>query len=136
MDIMMSGAKLPFDPDIILIIVSGRDERREKQIMAEKNTPLTEAFFYILLALRKPNHGYGIIREVEKLTGGRVLLGAGTLYGALQTLQKREWISVSSVEAESRKKKEYIITDLGREAFRAERRRLVELLKNARFMEE
>ena len=36
----------------------------------EKQTPLTEALFYILLSLRKPNHGYGIIQEVEGLTGG------------------------------------------------------------------
>lgn len=45
----------------------------------EKQTPLTEALFYILLSLRKPNHGYGIIQEVEGLTGGRVVLGPGTL---------------------------------------------------------
>ena len=50
--------------------------------MSEKETPLTEAFFYILLALRLPNHGYGVIQEVEELTKGRVVLGAGTLYGA------------------------------------------------------
>ena len=57
--------------------------------MTDKDTPLTEAVYYILLALRKPNHGYGIIQEVERLTGGRVMLGAGTLYGAIQTLEKR-----------------------------------------------
>ena len=42
--------------------------------MSEKETPLTEAFFYILLALRLPNHGYGVIQEVEELTKGRVVL--------------------------------------------------------------
>ena len=42
--------------------------------MSEKETPLTEAFFYILLALRRPNHGYGVIQEVEELTKGRVVL--------------------------------------------------------------
>ena len=47
--------------------------------MSEKETPLTEAFYYILLALRKPNHGYGVIQEIEELTGGRVVLGPGTL---------------------------------------------------------
>ena len=82
--------------------------------MSEKETPLTEAFFYILLALRRPNHGYGVIQEVEKLTKGRVVLGAGTLYGALQTMQKREWIRIYSEDTESRRKKEYIITDTGR----------------------
>ena len=73
--------------------------------MSEKETPLTEAFFYILLALRRPNHGYGVIQEVEELTKGRVVLGAGTLYGALQTMQKRGWIRIYSQDTESRKKK-------------------------------
>ena len=44
----------------------------------DKNLPLTEALFYILLAVRKPNHGYGITQEVEELTNGRVTLGPGT----------------------------------------------------------
>ena len=104
--------------------------------MSEKETPLTEAFFYILLALRKPNHGYGVIQEVEQLTGGRVVLGPGTLYGALQTMQKREWIRIYSQDTESGKKKEYIITDLGRAASEAEKSRLEELLSNAKLMEE
>mgnify|MGYP006070839657 FL=1 len=104
--------------------------------MSEKETPLTEAFYYILLALRKPNHGYGVIQEIEEPTGGRVVLGPGTLYGALQTMQKREWIRIYSQDTESRKKKEYIITDLGRAAFEAEKSRLEELLSNAKLMEE
>lgn len=103
--------------------------------MAEKDLPLTEAVYYILLALRKPNHGYGITQEVEELTGGRVALGAGTLYGAIQTLQKKDWIDIYSVDTESRKKKEYIITETGREVFEAERKRLQELLDNAKLME-
>ncbi len=102
--------------------------------MAEKECPLTEAVYYILLAVRKPNHVYGIIQEVEQLTGGRVTLGAGTLYGAIQTLQKKQWIDVYSVDTESRKKKEYIITDLGKEVFETERIRLEELLRNAELM--
>ena len=104
--------------------------------MSEKETPLTEAFFYILLALRKPNHGYGVIQEVEELTGGRVVLGPGTLYGALQTMQKREWIRIYSQDTESRKKKVYIITDLGRAAFEAVKSCLEVLLSNAKLMEE
>lgn len=86
--------------------------------------------------MRKPNHGYGIIQEVEKLTAGRVILGAGTLYGALQTLQKKRWIRIYRADTESRKKKEYILTDLGKEIFKAERKRLEELLRNASLMEE
>ena len=103
--------------------------------MSEKDNPLTEAFFYILLSLRHPNHGYGVIQEVEELTKGRVGLGAGTLYGALQTMQKRGWIRVVSQETESRKKKEYIITEAGKEVFETERARLAELLGNAGLMD-
>ena len=104
--------------------------------MLEKEIPLTEAVYYILLAVRKPNHGYGIIQEIEQLTKGRVVLGAGTLYGAIQTLQKKEWIRIYSVDTESRKKKEYLITETGRKVFEAECKRLEELLENAKVMEE
>ncbi len=102
----------------------------------EKDLPLTEAVFYILLALRKPNHGYGITQEVEQMTKGRVALGAGTLYGAIQTLLKRGWIQIYSVDTESRKKKEYVISDMGRQIFAMEKERLEELLTNAKWMEE
>lgn len=103
--------------------------------MPTMDTPLTEAFYYILLALRKPNHGYGIIQEVETLTNHRLVLGAGTLYGALQTLEKRGWIEIYSEEDSSRKKKEYIITADGRDAFNKELERLNELVKNGQLME-
>lgn len=102
----------------------------------DKNTPLTEALFYILLAVRKPNHGYGITQEVEELTNGRVVLGAGTLYGAIQSLVKKGWIRIYSEDTASRKKKEYLITEAGKEVFEAEIKRLEELLKNAKHMQE
>lgn len=102
----------------------------------DKNLPLTEALFYILLAVRKPNHGYGITQEVEELTNGRVTLGPGTLYGAIQSLVKKDWIAIYSEDTESRKKKEYLITESGKVVFEAERKRLNELLKNAELMEE
>ena len=101
----------------------------------DKNLPLTEALFYILLAVRKPNHGYGITQEIEDLTKGRVTLGPGTLYGAIQSLVKKDWIRIYSEDTESRKKKEYLITDEGRVVFEAEKARLTELVKNAALME-
>ena len=102
----------------------------------EKNIPLTEALFYILLAVRHPNHGYGIIQEVEEMTAGRVVLGAGTLYGAIQSLEKKGWIRIYSEDTESRKKKEYLITEQGKSVFQEERKRLEELLENAKRMDE
>lgn len=101
----------------------------------DKNLPLTEAIFYILLAVRKPNHGYGITQEVEELTNGRVTLGPGTLYGAIQSLVKKDWIRIYSEDTESRKKKEYILTDSGKAIFEEERQRLTELLRNSELMD-
>ncbi|NLK72433.1 MAG: PadR family transcriptional regulator [Clostridiales bacterium] len=100
------------------------------------NTPLTEAVFYILLAVRTPNHGYGIIQEVSEMTKGRVVLGPGTLYGAIQSLLIKKWICLYSEDKESRKKKEYVITPLGKDVFLDEVRRLNELLINAKKLSE
>ncbi len=102
----------------------------------DKGAPLTEALFYILLAVRRPNHGYGITQEVAEMTNGRVTLGPGTLYGAVQSLEKKGWIEIYSEDTESRKKKEYLITATGRAVFEEERERLSELLKNAERMKE
>ena len=104
--------------------------------MENKNPPLTEALFYILLAVRKPVHGYGIIQEVEEMTGGRVRLGPGTLYGAISSLLEKGWIVLYSADLGSRKKKEYVITNQGRELFSAELRRLRELVENGEKMED
>ena len=95
------------------------------------NTALTEAVYYILLSLTKPMHGYGIMQNVEQLSNGRVRLAAGTLYGAINTLLERGWITALSDESGGRKK-EYVITDLGAEQLNAEIRRLAELLEHAR----
>lgn len=95
------------------------------------NLPLTEAVYYILLSLMEPMHGYGIMQNVETLSGGRVRLAAGTLYGAINTLLERGWITALPGARDSRKK-EYQITDLGKEAVTAEITRLQELLKNGR----
>lgn len=99
-----------------------------------KEAPLTEAVYYILLALRTPNHGYGIIQDVLGMTDGRVNLGPGTLYGAINSLLEKGWIKLYSEEKESRKKKSYIITPLGVEVFKREVERLNELIKNGEKM--
>lgn len=96
--------------------------------------PLTEAIFYILLAVRTPNHGYGIIQDVSEMTAGRVTLGPGTLYGAINSMLTKGWICLYSEDKESRKKKEYLITNTGKEVFQNEVKRLNELIKNAKKM--
>jgi len=90
---------------------------------------LTEAVFYILLSLMTPMHGYGIMQNVSQLSKGRLALGAGTLYGAINTLLEKGWIRSVPGEADSRKK-EYIISDLGKNALENELVRLQELLQN------
>lgn len=97
----------------------------------EKPTPLTEALFYILLSLGEPNHGYGIIQQVEGMTEGRVALGPGTLYGAINALLDKGWIALYREETDARKKKEYLRTRTGTAALAEEVERLKELLKNA-----
>ncbi len=97
--------------------------------MAESRGAMTEAAYYILLSLFDARHGYSIMQFVEQISGGRVTLGAGTLYGALSTLVDRGLID--EVAAYDRKK-EYLITDAGRAAVHAEMHRLAELLANGR----
>ena len=100
--------------------------------MAEKQTAMTEAVYYILLSLQRPNHGYGIIQNTLELTGGRLELGAGTLYGALSTLMDKQWIRLYSEDKKSRRKKQYILTERGLLALQQEVRRLEELVENGR----
>ena len=92
---------------------------------------LTEAVYYILLSLMTPLHGYGIMQNVERLSGGRLHLAAGTLYGAISNMLEKAWITALDNTADSRKK-EYVITETGREILRAEYARLKELVDNGR----
>ena len=95
------------------------------------NPALTEAVYYILLSLTEPLHGYGIMQNVEALSGGRVKLAAGTLYRAINSLLEKGWIRAMPGEKDSRRK-EYEITEEGLEALWHEMQRLKELLENGR----
>ncbi|MBQ2764741.1 MAG: helix-turn-helix transcriptional regulator [Firmicutes bacterium] len=92
---------------------------------------LTEAVYYILLSLNQPLHGYGIMQNTEILSGGRVKLAPGTLYGALNSLLEKGWIIALPGEKSSRKK-EYQITEKGKAIISNEILRLEELLKNGK----
>jgi len=87
-----------------------------------ENPALTETTYYILLSLYHPRHGYGIMQETQQLSGGRVRLAAGTLYGALNALP---------MESGSRKK-EYQLTSAGLKVLKQELVRLEELAANGR----
>lgn len=90
---------------------------------------LTEAVYYILLALLTPLHGYGIMQTAEEMSGGRVRLAAGTLYGALNSMMEKGWIAMLPGEEGSRKKM-YTITAEGKDIALCELQRLQELVKN------
>lgn len=91
---------------------------------------LTEPVFYILLRLHRPAHGYALMKDIAEMTYGRVKIGAGSLYGALDTLQKKGWIKALDKYPHDRKI-EYIITDTGMQYFEKELIRLEEMLQNA-----
>ena len=86
---------------------------------------LTRTTIYILMAVYHPNHGYGIMKYVEEKTNGRLKLGAGTLYGALNTLSKKGWITLVH---EGETKKEYQITEEGKNILWREYKNLSELI--------
>ena len=97
--------------------------------MSSSTNALTEAVYYILLALIQPLHGYGIMQRTSQLSGGRLVISAGTLYGALSSLMEKGWIEQLEVVADSRRK-EYHITAVGRAVLEQEFARLEELVKN------
>lgn len=92
----------------------------------DKNLPLTETIYYILLALLEPAHGYAIMQKVEQLSGGQVRLAAGTMYGAIENLLKKKLIvSLHSVDP---RRKIYVISDLGKKVLLDDYKRMVNMI--------
>ena len=103
---------------------------RNINVMGENSgIVLTEAVYYILISLTKPLHGYGIMQKIEDMTDGRLIISAGTLYGAINTLLERGWIKQHATTEESRRK-EYVITEEGKNVVKAELERLRELVEH------
>ena len=90
--------------------------------------PMTETAFFILLCLRKPNHGYGIVQIVDKMTDGAVKLTPGTMYGSLSKMENDKLIKFVREED---KRKIYQITDLGIEVLQTELQRINRLYRIA-----
>lgn len=100
-----------------------------------KNTTaaLTEAIYYILLALQEPMHGYGIMQKTSLMSKGRLILSAGTLYGAISNLLEKGWILPCGESSDTDgRRKMYQITDKGQEILLAELERLEELVENGK----
>jgi len=94
-----------------------------------KYLPLTEATTYILIALKDPLHGYGIMKKVEAISKGMVKIGPGTLYGAFTTLESEGLIIKTG---EQKRRKLYVLTDKGKKVLREHIRRLELLAQSGR----
>jgi len=106
-----------------------------RHVAKQTNTghkPLTEPVLLILTSLSgEPRHGYALIKDIEKLSDGRVRLSTGTLYGAIRRLLEAGWIEPFDQEDTSRDKQAYGLTSAGRTELEAELKRMKELMQKA-----
>ncbi len=94
--------------------------------------PLSESVLLILLSLAdQPRHGYAILKDVEEMSGGRVVLSTGTLYGALHRLLDDDWIERAEDDDTSRGRQAYRLTAQGRQNLQQEVSRMKHLTRLA-----
>jgi DNA-binding PadR family transcriptional regulator len=94
--------------------------------------PLTEPVFLVLMSLAdQPRHGYSILKDVERMSNGRIVLSTGTLYGALRRLLDQDWIEPFEEENVSRDRRAYRLTASGRRCLQREVDRMRRLTKLA-----
>ena len=94
--------------------------------------PLTEPVLLILLSLAgQPRHGYSILKDVEQMSDGRVVLSTGTLYGALRRLLDEDWIERIEEQDSSRGRQAYRLTTRGRRNLQVEVGRMKQLTRLA-----
>jgi len=91
----------------------------------EQLQTLSEPMYYVLLALTKPMHGYEIMHTVSSMTGGRLKVGAGTLYALLARFENEGIVALVSDDG---RRKVYSITEKGRGLLDQEYLRLKELI--------
>jgi DNA-binding PadR family transcriptional regulator len=94
--------------------------------------PLTEPVLLVLLSLAEQHrHGYSILKDIESMSRGRVLLSTGTLYGALQRLLGDGWIERIQEDDSPRDRRTYRLTARGRRNLQMEIERMRHLTKVA-----
>jgi DNA-binding PadR family transcriptional regulator len=108
-----------------------------KVMPKQKLNPLPSSAFQILLSLAGQDlHGYGIMRQVEEQTGGRMRLGPGTLYSSIQALLEEKLIEEVEPREDERpgnqRRRYYRLTLAGRKLAWFEAERLADLLRVAR----
>jgi DNA-binding PadR family transcriptional regulator len=104
---------------------------------AEDLLPLPPATFHILMAVaEEERHGYAIIQDVARRTGGALKLSAGTLYRSIQRMLEQGLLEETqerpAPELDDERRRYYRITHFGAAVARAETRRLAQLMKLAR----
>jgi DNA-binding PadR family transcriptional regulator len=93
-------------------------------------SPLSEPVFFILASLAaESKHGYALLKDIERISQGRVRLSTGTLYGAIRRLLDEDLIERIQTDDTSRDKQTYQITTLGRDTLEAEHTRLKQLTR-------
>jgi|SRR5215470_19669963 len=98
----------------------------------KERLPLTEPVLLVLLSLAEhPRHGYSILKDVERMSDGRVTLSTGTLYGALRRLLNQSWIERSEENESTRDRIAYRLTTQGRKILQAEVARMKQLARLA-----
>ena len=86
---------------------------------------LSETVLLVLLSLaEQPRHGYSILKDIESMSDGRVVLSTGTLYGALQRLLDQGWIERVQEENTPRDRRTYRLTSRGRRNLQMEIERM------------
>ena len=102
-------------------------------MMSYNGGPMTEAMYYVLLALMRPNHGYQLMQSITEVSSGRVKMGPGTLYGVLTRMQKDGLIILANDDG---RRKTYEITADGEQALRIEYARLKSVIADSALLEE
>ncbi|MEG0385944.1 MAG: PadR family transcriptional regulator [Solibacillus sp.] len=100
--------------------------------MSYSGGPMTEAMYYVLLTLMRPNHGYQLMQSIAEVSNGRLQMGPGTLYGVLSRMQKDGLIVLSKTDG---RRKTYEITSEGEHALRLEYERLKSIITDSILLE-
>ncbi|HCW73106.1 MAG TPA: PadR family transcriptional regulator [Clostridiaceae bacterium] len=99
--------------------------------MSYTGGPMTEAMYYVLLTLMYPNHGYQLMQEISEISGGRVKMGPGTLYGLLNRIEEEGLIAK---ESDDGRRKTYRITLYGKEQLYKEYERLNRMISDGKII--
>lgn len=100
--------------------------------MKSNDEPMTEAMYYVLLALITPNYGYKLISIINELSNDRINMGAGTIYGILTRLLKENLINILSDDG---RRKTYELTESGRIILFGEYQRIKTLVNDGKIIE-